>query len=143
MNPRTTLSGKDPEPGHEGAPAPAPIDPSTGFVRPVRRSYKHVGAPISGTMRDLTPEESERYASQGYVKYEEYPPERSPHLGRFWTQAQLDRRGCQSVTAMPQAIAETYARDPKSYGQTFCVQCAAYLPVEEFVWLDDGTRVGT
>lgn len=54
---KTTLSGRPPEPGCEHGPAPAPIDPATGmhgdywvlppeerdkgFVRPVRRSYRH------------------------------------------------------------------------------------------------------
>lgn len=53
---------------------------------------------------------------------------------------------CGGVTRMPSAIAETYARDPAYYGQTFCVDCQAYLPVGkngEFVWLDDKTKVGT
>lgn len=66
-----------------------------GFVRPVRRSYKH-----------LT---------------------------------------CGVVTTMSQSIAETYARDPKFYGGTFCVQCGKHFPVGadgEFIWIDDGTKVG-
>jgi hypothetical protein len=112
-----TLSGRPVESGHEYGPAPAPIDPATGmhkdywvladeerakgFVRPVRRSYKH-----------LT---------------------------------------CGVVTRMGQALAETYARDPKYYGATFCVGCKAHFPVGEhgkFVWDDcaDGhgpSKVGT
>ncbi len=52
---------------------------------------------------------------------------------------------CGGVTRMPQAIAQTYARQPGFYGQTFCVDCSAYLPVGEhgeFVWLDDGKKMG-
>jgi hypothetical protein len=47
---------------------------------------------------------------------------------------------------MPAPIAETYARNPRFYGSTFCCQCRRYLPVREdgdFVWLDDGSKVGT
>lgn len=53
---------------------------------------------------------------------------------------------CGTVTRMPQACAETYARQPSYYGSTFCCGCREYLPVGaggQFVWLDDGTRVGT
>lgn len=44
---------------------------------------------------------------------------------------------CGSLTKMAKPIAETYARNPKFYGGTFCVQCQKHLPVSEFVW--DGT----
>lgn len=75
-----------------------------GFVRPVRKTYIHVGNP----------------------KY--------------------DRKGCGGSTTMGTALAETYARDPKFYGGTFCAHCSNHYPVGaegEFVW--DGTeeRVGT
>lgn len=50
---------------------------------------------------------------------------------------------CGSVTTMGQALAETYARDPKFYGSTYCVACQMHKPVSEFVWVDDGTPVGS
>lgn len=54
---------------------------------------------------------------------------------------------CGTVTTQPQAIAETYARDPSFYGSTFCVHCRDYFPVGEsgeFVWDDgSGQKVGT
>ena len=53
---------------------------------------------------------------------------------------------CGTTTTMGLAIAETYARCPEFYGATYCVQCRMHLPVGaqgEFVWLDDGTKVGT
>lgn len=46
--------------------------------------------------------------------------------------------GCGAATTMAQAIAETYARDPKFYGATYCVGCRKHLPVHEFTW-DDGS----
>ena len=108
-----TTDGQPPRPGFEDKGAPAPIDPNTGqhqaywvlsdeerakgFVRPVRRTYKHVE--------------------------------------------------CGTITTMGQKIAETYARDPKYYGSTFCVHCGAHFPVGEngeFVWDDaKGEKVGT
>lgn len=56
---------------------------------------------------------------------------------------------CGTVTTMAQAIAETYARDPKFYGATYCVYCKQHLPVGEkgeFVWdgrAMRGRKVGT
>jgi hypothetical protein len=47
--------------------------------------------------------------------------------------------GCGTVTKMSQPIAETYARDPKFYGATYCVSCKMHRPVSEFTW--DGTDV--
>lgn len=117
---------------------------SRGFVRPVRNSYVHVGA--SGPrfpLRDLTPDEQERYAAYGYAKAEDYPESESPLVGRMWTQAQLDAKGCGSVTRMAAAIAETYARDPKFYGSTYCVGCGRHLPVAEFLWDGTSERVGS
>jgi hypothetical protein len=119
--PRATTDGKPPETGWEHGPAPAPIDETgqhkaywvlpeseraKGFIRPVRRTYKHVGP-----------------CSEG-------------------------RQPCGSVTTMSQVIAETYARDPKYYGATFCANCRGHYPVGEhgeFVWepATDGSRVGT
>lgn len=53
---------------------------------------------------------------------------------------------CDAVTFMPREIAETYARKPKFYDKTFCVKCKDYLPIGdkgEFVWEEDGSKVGT
>lgn len=126
-----------------------------GFVRPVRLSYLHVGPPgPEHPLRDLTDEEHERYASAGYVKFEEYPEDSgSAAAGRFWTQAHLDGsgKGCGTLTRMNQAIAETYARQPGFYGATYCCGCQRHLKVGadgEFTWADEqggdtGVRVGT
>lgn len=52
---------------------------------------------------------------------------------------------CGVATTMGQALSETYARDPKFYGATYCVGCKAHFPVGpngEFHW-DDGEKVGS
>lgn len=113
-----------------------------GFVRPVRTRYRHVGQGPKNPTRPLTDEEKERYAAVGYVAFEEYPPDDSAVCGRFWTEAQL-KGGCGTVTTMGQALAETYARDPKFYGGTFCCGCGKHYPVSEFVWEPDGSPVGS
>lgn len=44
---------------------------------------------------------------------------------------------------MGQALSETYARDPKFYGATYCVHCQIHRPVSEFSWSIDGEIVGS
>lgn len=47
---------------------------------------------------------------------------------------------CGTITKMASAIAETYARDPKFYGATYCCGCHKHLPLFEFAWVEaDGT----
>jgi hypothetical protein len=98
-----------------------------GFVRPVRRSYVHVG--IAGPAQAF--------------------PEGHRALGQYWKESDIQRvgKGCGTVTTMALALAETYARDPKFYGGTFCSGCRAHFPVGdagEVVWdKSDGSRVGT
>lgn len=116
-----------------------------GFVRPVRRAYVHVGARPKNPLRDLTPDEQMRYASEGYTKYEEYPRSGSSAVGRFWREKDL-KSGCGSTTTMGQALAETYARDPGFYSATFCARCGAHFSVGEygeFVWDGTDEKVGT
>jgi hypothetical protein len=120
-----------------------------GFIRPVRRSYRHMGpSGPKNPLRDLRPDEV-HHREYGYVKFEEYPKSVSGATGRLWTQEQLDKidKGCGTVTSMGQALAETYARDPGFYSGTFCAGCGTHFPVGqdgEFVWLDDPSqRVGT
>jgi hypothetical protein len=157
---KCTLSGDPPDPNYEG-PAPQPIDPTTGmhgdyyvlceeerkkgFVRPLRFSYVHIGKRPKYQVRDLTPEEKERYKEYGYVKFEMYPLGESKVTGSFWTEASLNS-GCGRTTTMAQAIAESYARNPSYYSATFCATCRAHFPVGEngeFVWAGTDERVGT
>jgi hypothetical protein len=158
-----TSDRNDPRLGHGADTGPAGMNDvylilsdeerARGFVRPVRRSYRHAGIPgPQNPLRDLTSGEAERWAGAGYVKFEPYPRDASA-LGRFWTQAQLDTigTGCGTVTTMARAIAETYAREPAFYGATFCCGCQRHLPVGaqgEFTWMtedgeDTAERVGT
>jgi hypothetical protein len=55
---------------------------------------------------------------------------------------------CGTVTTMAKAIAETYARNPKFYGGTYCASCKTHFPlfvddVSQFRWDDDRTPVGS
>jgi hypothetical protein len=50
---------------------------------------------------------------------------------------------CGTNTTMGQRIAETYARDPKFYGATFCVRCGQHFPLEQFVWAGTDEQVGS
>lgn len=112
-----------------------------GFVRPVRRSYIHVGLAPRYPLFDLTEEQKGRWGEE-YAKWMPYPESESPKTGRFWTQAQLDNRGCGTVTTMAQELAETWARDVHFYGATWCMGCHKHLPVAEFIW-EDGSVVGS
>ena len=159
QDPRVTTTKGPPAEGTQAGPAPEPINQETGqhgsywvlteeerakgFVAPVRRSYIHKGIRPKNPTRPLTEEEIQRYAKYGYVVYEAYPDaEKTGTTGRFWTQEQL-HGGCNGLTTMGLAIAETYARDPKFYGATFCVHCKKHFPVQEFVWEGTDIAVGT
>jgi len=48
---------------------------------------------------------------------------------------------CGRVTTMALGIAETYARNPRFYGATYCAHCGQHRPVGadgEFYWCDPG-----
>lgn len=162
----TTTDGKPPRPGFENSGAPAPIDPATGmhesywvlspeerakgFLRPVRRSYRHVGRSVCGRACTL-----ESHPGDLYVCADK--PGHAGDCTHTWFQAkdraeqeQIGRTqlrgGCGTVTSMGTALAETYARDPKYYGATMCVTCRNHFPVGadgEFVWEGTDDRVGT
>lgn len=154
---KTTLSGRPAELSKDSA-APAPIDESTGmhkdywvlpeeerakgFVRPLRQTYVHVGIRPKYKLRDLTDEEKKRFNNFNYVKHEKYPESESSQIGRYWTQRDLDS-GCSTSTKMGLALSETYARDPKYYGSTFCCQCKTHFSVGEFIWEGTNERVGS
>lgn len=50
---------------------------------------------------------------------------------------------CGTETIMGQDLSETYARNPKFYGATYCVYCRMHRPVSEFIWSADGEVVGS
>jgi hypothetical protein len=152
-----TTDPNDPRLGHGSDDKPVPQNQvylvlsederAKGFVRPYRDTYVHVGDLPTNPLRDLTEEENHKYNEMngcGYVKFEPNPdyPERSAILGRYWTQAQLDQRGCGTTTTMGRALSETYARDPSFYGSTYCVHCSMHRPVREFRWIEAGGARG-
>lgn len=53
---------------------------------------------------------------------------------------------CGGVTTMGLPLCETYARNPKFYGATYCATCGTHYVVGEqgeFTWVDaDGTDTG-
>lgn len=69
--------------------------------------------------------------------------ERAKGFVRPLRRAYLHTRGCGALTTMGLALCETYARDPSFYGATYCVGCHRHRPVSEFVWAEDGQRVGS
>ncbi len=135
----------EPTPQHKKYLVLSEEERAKGYIRPVRRSYVHVGPPApTYPTRALTAEEEARYEGM-YVLFEPYPEgAHGSAIGRYWKQDQLDAagKGCRTRTTMSDAIAETYARNPGFYGFTYCVGCGKHLPVADFTW-DDGSRVGS
>lgn len=118
-----------------------------GFVRPFRNSYVHVGKKIElygGTLVPLSEEEKNRYKEENYVAYIKYQdnPD-SSGVGIYVREEDMKSvgkhaGGCGVLTKMNHVISETYARNPKFYGATYCMGCMKHLDVNEFVW--DGTQ---
>jgi hypothetical protein len=118
-----TTDPNDPDLGHGVDSEPVPQNKkylilsaderAKGFVRPLRRSYLHVG--VGG--HEIDPDDLSKHGRTG--------------------------RGCGVQIRMGLELSETYARDPKFYGSTYCVSCKMHLPVNEFVWAEDGTVVGS
>jgi hypothetical protein len=129
-----------------------PEERAKGFVRPVRRSYKHAGRSVCGKMRSMENEPEYRRILGGprFVCVGQIG-----HSGKCvsWTQVTQPEHaeisggikigGCGAITTMSLALAETYARDPKFYSGTYCVGCRTHFPVAEFTWDPDGSVVGS
>jgi|SRR6478735_10527641 len=126
-----------------------------GFVRPVRKSYIHVGRKICGKVAPAT---LVNFLEEGYVAWVcNLAPGHSPADGCAYkavTEHEYKTlkktgtlTGCEYVTSMGQALAETYARDPEHYTGTFCSHCKMHFPVGkhgEFDWMgEEGNKVGT
>jgi hypothetical protein len=84
-----------------------------GFVRPMRRTYTHLGR-----LTDVV-------GDNGHVAI-------TRRMG-----------GCGSDTTMGLTIAETYARDPDFYSGTFCVSCRQHFPLDQFIWKGTDEQVGS
>lgn len=118
-----------------------------GFVRPYRDAYKHVGREKHVVVE---PEGCPQCgAAQSFLRPADIDPNKRlcldcGHVFMPRMTASGERTGgCNTVTTMGRPLSETYARDPKFYGSTFCVNCNAHFPVAEFVWTADGQEVGT
>ena len=48
---------------------------------------------------------------------------------------------CNGITSMGIAIAETYAREPRFYSDTYCSVCNRHRPLSEFVWVDISGKI--
>jgi hypothetical protein len=94
--------------------------PEDGSHRTIRADGQQVGYVV------LSAEER----AKGFVK-----PVRNSYVH---TTAQSGFHGCGVVTRMGNAIAETYARNPRFYSGTFCAGCGAHFPLNQFHWDDDG-----
>lgn len=119
---------------HSGGSMPTPVDRSNrvladGTPVPADGSHREVDA-TSGMQKEYIVLTSEERA-KGFSR-----PVRTSYRHNV----------CKQITSMSQAIAETYARDPAFYTGTYCWYCRAHFPVGDtgdFVWVDDGTKVGT
>lgn len=94
------------------------------------------GSPVTDDHRELKPNGQQK----GYIVLT-----KDEHARGFVrpVRTTYTHKVCGTDTTMSQSIAETYARNPKFYGATFCMQCGAHLPVDEFVWGRTDIIVGT
>lgn len=93
---------------------------------PLQEGYEEIN-PATGQQRDyvvLCPVER----AKGFVR-----PVRRSYV----------HKKCGTVTTISLAIAETYARDPKFYGGTFCCRCREHFYLNEFVWEGTDEQLGT
>ena len=123
-----------------------------GFVRPVRYSYIHKGRYYPYSVEKLNQpynsEDGRTYVAKVVILLD---IDGKPKCWGFLTQREYDQYiktngyvgGCFEETKMGIELAETYARDPKFYGATYCIKCKMHLPVSEFSWIDDGELVGS
>lgn len=114
----------------------SPTEREKGFVRPLRRSYVHVGEKFCGK-----PHQSERHG-------ELFCTDKPGHEGEctVYTDAAhfaARQKGCGTVTTMGLALCETYARNPAFYSSTYCAGCQMHKAVAEFTWSEDGAVVGS
>ena len=101
------------------------------------------GSPVTDDHREINPATG---MQKGYVVLTEDERAKGfvrPVRSRYQHVGSPEHDGCNHVTTMGRAIAETYARDPGFYSGTFCCYCGKHFPLDEFVWADTDIRVGT
>lgn len=94
------------------------------------------GSPVTDDHRELLPSGQQK----GYVVLSE--EERSKGFVRP-VRRTYRHLTCGNTTSMGTALAETYARDPEFYSGTFCCTCGAHFPLDQFVWPEDGSKLGS
>ena len=127
-----------PEPT-ERTPAP-PTDPSTHKLATVRGEPPAPGFETAAAPQPKDPETKQN--KDHWVLPQE---ERAKGHIRPVRRGTLHIK-CNTVTYMPLACAETYAKDPRFYGSTFCCACKDYFPVGpdgEFLWEGTDEKVGS
>lgn len=70
-----------------------------------------------------------------YLVLDPVHPDRKLHRPVRTSYRHVRGAACGVVTTMSLGIAETYARDPKFYGATYCTGCRMHLDVVEFDWV--------
>jgi hypothetical protein len=95
------------------------------------------GSPVTPDHREIDPQTG---MQKGYVVLSD--EERAKGFIRKVRRSYIHEK-CGTMTTMGQAIAETYARDPKFYGATYCCGCRTHFPVFEFVWEGTDEEVGS
>ena len=123
-----------------------------GFVRPVRTAYVHIGRDLShykGIHRMLTEEEQKEHPKYVAVMTVLENEDGTFKGGSYVTTEELEAYqfgkrigGCNFPTSMGRELAETYARNPRFYGSTYCSYCRKHLPVSEFRWFHTNEIVG-
>lgn len=94
------------------------------------------GGPVTPDHREIDPATGQQ---KGYVVL--CPEERARGFVRPLRRVYIHLT-CGAATKMSEALAETYARDPKFYNGTFCCACRTHFPLDQFQW-EDGTPVGS
>ena len=154
----TTTDPNDPRLGHGSDEKPVPQnkvylvlsdeEKKKGFVRPVRTKYIHCIPAVDRLKVEMFSDHKKKEALKEYgEKYVGilpiYDKDGKRLGGKYVTEEDFKSGGCGVLTKMGMDIAETYARDPKFYGSTYCVGCKMHLPVEEFCWDGTDEKVGS
>lgn len=95
------------------------------------------GGPVTPDHRDIDPATGQQ---KGYVVLT--AEERAKGFVRPVRRSYI-HTPCGALTTMAQSIAETYARDPKFYSGTFCINCRGHFPLDQFKWADVDEIVGS
>lgn len=135
----------------EGYVVLSPEERAKGFVRPYRDSYVHAGKKLRGNLEKLSPPGYFSEATEKrYAAIDRFELSDGSKAGTYLTQEEVNQieesghyGGCNGLTTMNRAIAETYARDPNFYTGTFCVHCQQHFPLDQFVWDGTDEQVGS